>query len=245
MVVPVQQIDRTTTQRTIIMLGMHRSGTSTLAGSLEAGGVDLGVTNASSFDNVKGNRESRRIMIMHNDLLVRNGGSWHQPIQPLKWEPIHYAIRDLVIESYAESAIWGFKDPRTLFTLNGWLDVLPAAELVGIFRHPFFVAESLKRRNDMPYEQGLELWLNYNRVLLWYFNNLQEFPIIEFTQSNEAFKSQLNSLGEVLHLTDKCDSFFEPSLRQSKLPKPDMSTVARQALVLYEKLQLVCTLRAA
>jgi len=75
--------------RTVIVLGMHRSGTSALAGSLEAAGLCLGEINEYSEDNKKGNRESKSIMTLHNDLLERNGGSWDNPVPNLKWDSIH------------------------------------------------------------------------------------------------------------------------------------------------------------
>ena len=224
-------------QRTLIILGMHRSGTSALTGSLEAAGVYLGTTNHSTADNVKGNRESRRIMILQNDLLLRNGGSWFEPVCNLKWEPIHLVTRDLIIESYKQSSVWGFKDPRTLFTLDGWLDAIPHAELVGVFRHPFFVAESLLRRNDMSHELGLNLWISYNQKLLEYLEIGNTFPLIEFSDDCAEFTGQLKSLSSQLKLTDPSKPFFDSTLRQQTLPNVQNSDTVEKAITLYEKLR--------
>lgn len=44
---------------TVLILGMHRSGTSCLAGSLQEAGLYLGEVNTAAPHNAKGNRESR------------------------------------------------------------------------------------------------------------------------------------------------------------------------------------------
>ena len=44
--------------RTIAILGMHRSGTSALTGSLEQAGLYIGDTNHHADDNIRGNRDN-------------------------------------------------------------------------------------------------------------------------------------------------------------------------------------------
>lgn len=223
--------------RAYIVLGMHRSGTSALAGSLESAGLFLGDVNSFSEDNRKGNRESLRVMTLHDDLLHRNGGAWNNPVSNLTWDPIHRSMRDLIIDSFSEKAAWGFKDPRTLFTLNGWLKALPDAQLVGIYRHPYFVAESLFIRNGIPHETGLALWVSYNRVLLWYYNNVRKFPIVEFSEDEDIFLNQLFVVSKAIGLSDRVDEFFEPSLRQQTIPQITGCQSAVAATKLFDKLR--------
>ena len=71
----------TCAQRPIVMLGMHRSGTSVLAGSLHEAGLALNDVVTQAPHNRKGNRESRAIMFMQEDLLKCNGGAWDDPPQ--------------------------------------------------------------------------------------------------------------------------------------------------------------------
>ena len=66
-------------QRSVVILGMHRSGTSVLAGSLQEAGLVLGDVVTQAPHNKKGNRENRAIMFMQEDLLQSNGGSWDNP----------------------------------------------------------------------------------------------------------------------------------------------------------------------
>ena len=227
--------------RTIIILGMHRSGTSALAGSLEQAGVYLGDVNRSSPDNVKGNRESLRIMTLQEDILQRNGGSWDKPVNAAQWQRIHFAMRDCVIECHETRPVWGFKDPRTLLVLQGWLKALPNAELVGIFRHPFLVAESLYVRNKITHENGLNLWLEYNRILHWYLNRHNCFSLIEFCHENNKFQVQIEKLVTSLGLAENSLSFFDSTLKQSVIPDLSSESNAKSAINLYRNLQSLRT----
>jgi len=192
---------------------MHRSGTSALTGALLESGVYLGrVLDRSIRRNPKGLQEPPAILYMQEDLLKVNGGSWDNPPQTLNWTPLHAAVRDLFIESRKGMEKWGFKDPRTLLTLQGWLDVLPKARPLGIFRHPMAVARSLESRNGFPIGTGLEVWLAYNARLLHWRDELN-FPIIECVSDTAEMKVRLQNLLEALDLESKTDSgFFDASL---------------------------------
>ena len=53
----------------LAVLGMHRSGTSALIGSLQAAGLHLGKHNTWNAHNLKGNRENNDIVQLHEELL--------------------------------------------------------------------------------------------------------------------------------------------------------------------------------
>ena len=161
-------------QEPIIILGMHRSGTSCLAGSLEEAGLYLGDVKRENSDNLKGNRENRGIMELQEAILNHHRpvpcgpcAAWHLPPKAeLDWTTEFEAERDRIVAAFPKDRPWGFKDPRTVFTLPGWLRVLPSARLVGSFRHPMAVALSLKKRNNFEFEFSLGLWQAYNSRLL-------------------------------------------------------------------------------
>jgi hypothetical protein len=205
-------------QRTIIILGMHRSGTSMLAGSLEQAGLALGNVVTDGTDNRKGNRENRAVMAIHEDLLERSGGSWDNPPDEVRWCALHREVRSFFISVFRDEAIWGFKDPRTLFTVDGWIEALPDAEFVGIFRHPVLVALSLQARNGFGLAKGLRLWQRYNERLL-HLHDEHRFPIVEFEDDPERLRESLIRVSDVLDLPYKhrAVTFFEDGLRQ-KLP---------------------------
>jgi hypothetical protein len=216
---------------------MHRSGTSALTGTLEKAGLQLGSVIEEAPDNLKGSRESRSIMLLHEDILERNGGSWDNPTPNPHWSPVHRAFRDTIIETYKDHALWGFKDPRTLLLAGPWLSALPAATLIGIFRHPFAVAQSLFNRNAMPYEKSLDLWCKYNRNLLWYQDKFGPMPFLEFSADAGHFTEQVEKLVNRLGLSTGGIDFIDKSLKQSTHPNLENIDNARTALQIYEKLQ--------
>ncbi|OGW38362.1 MAG: hypothetical protein A2Y97_14385 [Nitrospirae bacterium RBG_13_39_12] len=199
--------------RAILILGMHRSGTSCLTGLLEQAGVFLGNVSRKNLYNLKGNHENPRIMNLHDELLKRKGGSWQEPPEVVVWPKDLKKIRDEIIRDYAGKTCWGFKDPRTLLVLEGWMEVILSLQLVGIYRHPLLVAESLLRRDKFSIEKGLSLWARYNEKLLTYYKKYH-FPIISF--DNEPFSEKFSQLCKLLGLlTGVKTDFFDPRLRRA------------------------------
>lgn len=205
----------------VIVLGMHRSGTSCLTGSLEQAGLYLGEVNRKAPHNVKGNQENRDIMDLNDAVLSKNGAAWDAPPKsPTIWTDAHRDRCDQILATYPADQAIGFKDPRTVFTLEGWLEVLPSARLVGTFRHPLAVAQSLNTRNGIPLQQGCELWLSYNRRILEHANK-HEMPMINFDLAPEHYLRGLLLICEMLHLTPATAGFkfFSAELRHNEPPQ--------------------------
>jgi len=210
---------------------MHRSGTSSLAGSLEEAGLYLGDVQTDNPWNTKGNREHLEIMHLHDAVLEASGGSWDQPPPVVKWNDSHRRRRDEIIAGYAGHDRWGFKDPRTLLTIDGWLDVLPRRELVGTFRDPIPVAESLMRRGGGDLAGWVELWVTYNTRLLDLHAHLG-FPLVDFDLEPAVYQRRLSEIAEQLGLHPPTDgeAFFEPGLRHEPTGETELSGTAREVL---------------
>lgn len=214
---------------------MHRSGTSALAGTLRTSGVHFGAVLDQKFAlNPTGLQEPAAILYMHEDLLIKNGGCWHEPPAEVSWQPLHTSVRDLFIESRLSEPLWGFKDPRTILVLDGWLKVLPRLECVGIMRHPAEVAMSIHRRNEFTLEKSVQIWQQYNERLLAQASRL-DFPIIEYVNDEDAMRSSLRKL--MAHLSipveDEALSFFKTDYKNYALPDvdlPEAVTALYQAL---------------
>ena len=158
----------------VVVLGMHRSGTSISTHVLSHLGVSLSKDLlAPSVDNERGFFESVRILDIHQEILKTIGsGAAHSltrspwPSQWWKLPELRAAknkLRDIVIEESREPEIlWGFKDPRTAILLPLWQDVFTAAGAHPIYfltlRQPREVAASLKVRNQIPESLSELLW---------------------------------------------------------------------------------------
>jgi hypothetical protein len=219
--------------RVICVLGMHRSGTSCLAGSLQESGLELGEVITSSPHNKKGNREHPQIMSLHEEVLADNGGSWDNPPERVVWSHAHGERLDRFIAGYRGHACWGFKCPRTLFTLDGWRERIPELEFVGTFRHPVAVAESLARRHGGPAEPWLELWATYNERLLSYRERFG-FEILRFDLDEAAYARRLRGMIERMGLKPpERFQFFEAPLRheaETELELPERVRRVYEAL---------------
>lgn len=221
----------------ILILGMHRSGTSSLAGSLKQAGLHLGevLSDPVPGKNEKGLQEPASLIHLHEDLLGKSGGSWHEPPATITWKPLHHAVRDLFIESRKQRPLWGFKEPRTLLLLDGWITALEDWTAVATYRHPAEVALSMQNRNGFSIEKGLELWKKYNEELLK-LHDLKPFPIVSFSSNSEQTSAQIAQVIEKMGLAPlKSEAFFNPKLRNFECSTND--NLPDEILDLYQELK--------
>jgi len=158
----------------LLITGMHRSGTSFLARALNLMGVYLGdfkslISNdwVYKVDNIRGHWEDKKLIELADKTLAKNNSSWDNISQKIICNDdtgmeIMKRIKEL--SNYA-SLLAGFKDPRLLVVFDSWKRYLPKnIIIVGIFRNPLEVAESLKKRNGLSYEKSLNLWQYFRKI---------------------------------------------------------------------------------
>jgi hypothetical protein len=200
----------------VLILGMHRSGTSSLTGSLQQRGLRLGKVRTSNPHNNKGNREHGMVIALNDEVLAASGGAWDSPPRQIAWNRRLARQRDRLLASLSRSpgAPWGFKDPRTVLTLPFWEQGLADYQAVGTFRHPLAVAQSLHARQGMAIEQGVRLWCDYNTKLLELCKQ-KPFPLVCFDASPSDYGLAVDRIANELGLVGPGakESFFEESLR--------------------------------
>jgi hypothetical protein len=234
--------------RVITVLGMHRSGTSALAGSLEAAGLELGeVRTEGGASNLKGHREPGELIRLHEDVLITSGGAWHLPPASVTWTARQRERRDEFVAARAGLPLWGWKEPRTLLVIDGWLEALTVLELVGTFRHPAVVARSLQRRHGSDsLDMWLDVWLAYDRVLLELVET-RGCPVIDFDLPGEAYRARLRAIVDELALPhpDRAEAFFESELRTSQGQVPPDAALPAEVARVYERLREAAAAQAA
>jgi GT2 family glycosyltransferase/glycosyltransferase involved in cell wall biosynthesis/Tfp pilus assembly protein PilF len=167
-------------KRVVVVLGMHRSGTSLLTSLLTELGVDLGEKlMPANTDNEAGFWEQIEIYRTQDRLLHQlrkswQGQAWMNPF-PLDWGQLGAVDRQrfkaelsaIVREEMSKAkGIWGFKDPRTSRLLPLWKEVF--AELgvepsyILAIRHPADVAASIVKRDKVAASHAELLWLLHN-----------------------------------------------------------------------------------
>ena len=163
----------------VLIVGMHRSGTSCLAGALEACGLWLGEVGRGDKWNEKGSREHDPARLLNDRILEDAGGSWSAPPGALAITPAQRAAMTSIVRELSTHAPAGLKDPRVALLLDAWRAAIGGPSLVGTYRHPASVAASLARRNQMPAAQAHALWRRYNEPLVA-AHRAQPFPIVAF-----------------------------------------------------------------
>jgi len=157
----------------LIVLGMHRSGTSAFTGMLDLMGINLGSRMLETQpDNPKGFFESKYVVLANDCILETLNSSWDDTFPlPSNW-PDRFAdsqlledIRAFLRTDITENQLSALKDPRLSKLLPLWLPLL-AAEGVSphfalVIRNPLEIAHSLSRRNGFSTEKSLILWMQY------------------------------------------------------------------------------------
>ncbi len=225
----------------ICVIGMHRSGTSCLTGIMQRFGVELGDVFTENLHNKMGNRENSRIVNLNEALLTLNNATWYSPTVVTNWHQEHIKERDSIIAGLRgrSTKFWGFKDTRTLFTLNFWLGAIDHPEFIGTFRHPHRVALSLNQRDKAPVDQCWELWHIYNSKLLKLAKE-RDFALVNFDlPPDEYLEDTLNKLIKLGLSPDKIDiarDFFDMRLRNQSKTGIDNIKIPKHIMSLYQEL---------
>jgi hypothetical protein len=137
-----------------VILGSHRSGTTVVAQILREMGLDFG-------RRVSPLVEDEQIASLQEWLLRRAGGSWEYPaplrdlleVEALRADALR-VLRSHPAARRGQAHPWGWKDPRTVFTLGLWKDVYPTLQAIVVRRHPGDTAASLVARSRAQPSRG-------------------------------------------------------------------------------------------
>jgi len=184
-------------RRAILVLGMHRSGTSALTRLLALCGADLPQRlMAPNFANPKGYWEPADIVDLHDEMLVASGSSWNDVAGfPLNWldtpegQSFGSRLRSSFQDAFADAPLALLKDPRICQFVPLWTSILESLDIEPFFvipiRNPLEVAASLKARDErgpatplgkavgMPEAKALLLWV---RCFLYAERDARGFP---------------------------------------------------------------------
>ena len=166
---------RTNQSQKIIVLGMHRSGTSLTMNLLSAMGCFVGEDRyllPPTDANPQGFWEHQKVVDLNKNILN---------VLDLDWISAHqFEVRKLpqntkkafssqikeIISNFNSHKFWAIKDPRFCLTLPLWRKHLSNFVVVVCTRHPIEIAKSLHKRNGLPLSVGCALWESYTRAII-------------------------------------------------------------------------------
>ena len=153
----------------ILVLGMHRSGTSLVTRLVNMMGAYFGpegVQIGPNPQNPKGFWERRDVRQLNDEAIHLLDSEWDDIIDldldnfgPHR-EAWNAKARRIVSELDAHRP-WVVKEPRFCFLLPLWRPLLEVPLCVHVYRHPIQVAQSLKVRKGLPIHLGVALWEKY------------------------------------------------------------------------------------
>lgn len=212
------------TRPIVMVLGMHRSGTSLCSHVLSALGVDMAdrLTHPSldgpAPDNAKGHWERWEIVQVHERILklfdrdYRSG--FHDFPLPVAWwaDPrVGELRRELAVflRGRLTDGVFGFKDPRTVRLMPIWFQIFNELKLtpkiVYCLRNPAQVARSLHARDGLRLDLGEYRWLSYNIDFFRHIRDLEYCTIEYETWFNEP-KENIAKLRDLLGLPERQDA---------------------------------------
>ena len=252
-------------RKAVVILGMHRSGTSALGGALQLLGVNFGQRLfPPGKDNEKGYWEHPEIVTLHDELLRSLGSRWDddKPL-PSDWvkRKITRDVRSLLIRiverDFAHSSLFGMKDPRMCRLMPLWFPIFRTLRVephfVLVVRHPWEVAESLAKRDGIEHPKSYLLWLehvvqaesatrSHERAFVCY-EEMVDDPVAILGELRKQLGVNLRAPSRV---RTSLRNFLDPSLRHHQLNKTAdklRQPVPQLALDLYETIRNASTSR--
>jgi O-antigen biosynthesis protein len=236
-----------------IVTGMHRSGTSLTASLFQKVGVDIGKQLVGpAVGNVKGHFENVDFVEFHKSVLRSHGidelGCTFEQRIPVAAEYVEIAKRAIDQNQQTDNH-WGWKDPRTALFWDFWLNLLPTANFICVYRSPWEVVDSLYRRGtDVSLLQNpqlaVKMWIHYNQKVLELY---ERFPdrcllanVYPIGNTPELFIDRVNDKFNV-NLGAIPGDNFEESLLVNDIVKSHRPSLIEQyfpeALELYQVLE--------
>ncbi|MBM1002200.1 MAG: glycoside hydrolase family 99-like domain-containing protein [Desulfofustis sp. PB-SRB1] len=210
-----ERIDFPDTNRktAILVLGMHRSGTSAVTRVASLLGADLPqkLMPSSKNENDLGFWESTELYMLHEELLASGGSYWDdwRRFNP-DWydspaaENFTKRCIDYLQKDFGSSYFFVLKDPRMCRLVPFWINTLQLfsadVRVLLPIRNPREVAASLKKRNDFNPVKSYMLWLRHVIEAEYYTREVPRF-IFQFDELLADWRALISRASVALDLS--------------------------------------------
>lgn len=227
----------------LLIVGMHRSGTSAISGVLAKLGVDTPADLiAADQHNLKGYFEPQKIIDFHERLFAQLGSPSNDPL-PLSYDWVDSALgraaaaelAGLLDEEMGASALCLFKDPRICRLTPVWTEALKLSGRGGLAilpcRHPLEVAGSLSAKAGLTRPYALMMWLQHV-VLGERFTRAMKRSFTDYEALLNDWRAVIGKVAKDLDLVwprdamragVEVDGFLTGELRRQKPPERPLS----------------------
>lgn len=217
----------------VLILGMHRSGTSSVAELVAKAGYEVPGDPLPFAEevNARGFWESQQVVDFNERILSEAGLSWFSMQSSLIdiSEPLYREILEWLKQQIQCSPHLVIKDPRINILLPIWFRIFDELgvnlKIVFVNRYPDFVASSLEKRDGFSLHTGFALWLKYNWEALFALNNKRVlFVDFEDLVTDSGTQRFLIESLNGCYQEDKFASIIDSSLVRNSKELTELST---------------------
>lgn len=218
----------------VVVLGMHRSGTSAITRGLQVMGVSLGdrMMPPVEGDNAKGYWEDTDLNALNIEMLSAIDSAWchlasieASDVEILRKQDFLLRAVELLRQKVGSVPVFGFKDPRVAKLLPFWKEVFNHCQFdvsyLLVVRHPVSVVKSLAKRGGFEAEQSYLLWLDHvitsligsvgNKRVLVDYDRLMQSPDHELMRVAECTGLEIDPV----ELQSYKNEFLDQDLRHT------------------------------
>ena len=224
----------------IVVMGMHRSGTSAITRGLQAVGANLGDRLLGpKEDNPKGFWEDIDLHNLHVELFDALGMEWNRlspvtddEVAMLKQRGFIGKAECILREKLSGEGVFAVKYPRIPKVFPFWREVFASGgfdiRYLIPLRHPLSIARSLAKRDGMEKEYACLMWLAHvlpalpvpraDDSIVTDYDRLMEDPDREIARIAARFRLDVDP-GE---MADYRENFLTPQLRHTNYTFSDL-----------------------
>jgi len=230
----VRRTKKSDEQIGLLVVGMHRSGTSAVTKTISLLGADLprNLMPAHTEFNAAGYWESQDVVGFNDHLLMAAGSGWDDVLSielaklaPDILEKYQLDAKKILDRDFKGCGCFVLKDPRVGRLLRFWIPVVEAhaasPRVIIPVRHPLEVAASLQRREGFSEDKSIYLWLRHMVDAIRDSRNVPR-AILLFDELMQDWRSTIDRLGTDINVVwpkklndvaPMVEQFLDPGLR--------------------------------
>lgn len=216
----------------VIILGMHKTGTSMIGGVLSNIAVNMGIEMlGTNWENPLGFYEDKHLLELNELILAAASGTWDiPPDRETILANENQFSKDIanLIDKEQKLGIRGWKDPRMSLTIELYVPHLKNPIFVVTHRNNQAVAESLNRRDGIEIVEGFRLKKIYEDRIEIFFDENPQYQRLDLYYE-EATKNPIECVNKLISFLE-----IQPSHKEYQdavdfiLPNEKMHKLAKK-----------------
>lgn len=219
----------------LVVLGMHRSGTSAITRCLSLLGARLPANILGpNTGNKRGHWEPMRLVQVHDELLAEVGSRWDDwrevntnCLRPNRLNAYKERIMRIIKEEYGDASLLVMKDPRMSRLVTFYEDIFDRISIrpkyIVVVRNPAGVAASLRRRDGITEDYAYLVWLRH-LVDAEIATRRRPRSFVQYEQLLRDWKHELHRVGQQICIdwprsledaTSEITAYLTPTLQHN------------------------------